>query len=47
MKDLVRLQESIDANQTSKIIKEIERISKGLISFADFYHLIKRVLDIV
>lgn len=45
-KDMVRLQENIDAEKTAKLSREIEKTSKGLISFADLYKVIKRSLEI-
>ena len=46
MKDMVRQFEGVDAEKSQRVIKEIERTSKGLIKFYDFYQVLRTALQI-
>jgi hypothetical protein len=47
IKDMMKLLESYEPEKVQKLIKEVEKISRGLISFLELYALVNRVLEIM
>lgn len=47
LKDMLKLLEPYEAEKIQILCKEIDKVSRGLLGYGDFFQLVNRVLEIV